>query len=394
MKNILFVIDSLTCGGAEKSLISLLNNIDYSIYNIDVLLFKRGGEFEEFLPKKVNLLDIPDYFKFLNGQYKGNKKNKIKYVVHRIGTSLGLRINNIRRKKIHSEQVVYKAIKNILQPLNKKYDIAVAYNQGFPTYFVSEKVQANKKLAWVNCNYIKTMYDKDLDNKFYNNIDKIVVVSQFIYDSMAKMKYGYKDKMKIILDIVDPKLIMDMAVEEVATEMDKGNEFRILTVGRLSTVKGYDLAVKTANLLKENKFKFKWFIIGEGPQRKEIEELIESYKLENEVKLLGPRLNPYPYMKNCDLYVQTSLKEGFGLTVIEAKILQNVVVATNFDTINELLKDKFDGIIVEKDENSIYEGIRDLINNKSLYNKIKSNVEKLKPYSSTNEIEKFYEEIS
>ena len=394
MKNILFVIDSLTCGGAEKSLISLLNNIDYSKYNVDLLLFKRGGEFERFIPSKVNLLEIPDYFKFLNGKYKGKKKNKINYGVYRLKTSLSLRINNIGNKKIHSEQIVYKSIRNILKPLDKKYDIAVAYNQGFPTYFVSEKVKAYKKLAWINCNYIKTMYDKELDNKFYNNIDKIVVVSQFIYDSMSKMKYGYKDKMKIILDIVDPKLIMDMAVEEEAKELDKEDKFKILTVGRLASVKGYDLAVKAANLLKANKFKFKWFIIGEGPERKEIEELIESYGLENEVILLGAKSNPYPYMKNCDLYVQTSRKEGFGLTVMEAKILKNVVVATNFDTINELLKDKFDGIIVEKDEIAIYEAIRELINNTSLYNKIKSNLEKIKPYSSIREIEKFYEEIS
>ena len=394
MKNILFVIDSLTCGGAEKSLISLLNNIDYSKYNVDLLLFKRGGEFERFIPSKVNLLEIPDYFKFLNGKYSGTKKNKIIYGIHRIKTSLNLRLNNISKNTIHSEQVVYKSIRNILQPLHKKYDVAVAYNQGFPTYFVSEKVKAYKKLAWINCNYIKTMYDKELDNKFYNNIDKIVVVSQFIYDSMSKMKYGYKDKMKIILDIVDPKLIMDMAVEEEAKELDKEDKFKILTVGRLASVKGYDLAVKAANLLKENKFKFKWFIIGEGPERKEIEELIESYGLENEVILLGAKSNPYPYMKNCDLYVQTSRKEGFGLTVMEAKILKNVVVATNFDTINELLKDKFDGIIVEKDEIAIYEAIRELINNTSLYNKIKSNLEKIKPYSSIREIEKFYEEIS
>ena len=394
MRNILFVIDSLTCGGAEKSLISLLNNIDYSKYKIDLLLFKRGGDFEKFLPSKVNLLEIPDYFKFLNGKYSGTKKNKIIYGIHRIKTSLNLRLNNISKNTIHSEQVVYKSIRNILQPLHKKYDVAVAYNQGLPTYFVSEKVKADKKLAWINCNYIKTMYDKDLDNRFYKNIDKIVVVSQFIYDSMSRMKYGYKYKMKIILDIVDPKLIIKMSVEEEAKELDEEDNFKILTVGRLASVKGYDLAVKAANLLKENKFKFKWFIIGEGPERKEIEELIESYGLKNEVILIGAKSNPYPYMKNCDLYVQTSRKEGFGLTVMEAKILKNVVVATNFDTINELITDNFDGVVVDKDERSIYEGIKLLINNTSFYDEIKKNVDKLKPYSSIKEIDKFYEEIS
>ncbi|EOU1715352.1 glycosyltransferase [Clostridium perfringens] len=393
MKDILFVIDSLTCGGAEKSLISLLNNIDYSIYNVDLLLIRRGGEFEKFLPKEVNLLEVPNYFKFLSREYTGTIQSKIKYTFYRCKTTLNLKINNIKRESIHSEQIVYNSIKKILKPIDKKYNVAVAYSQGFPTYFVSEKVKANKKLAWINCNYIKTKYDKDLDNKFYNNIDKIIVVSKFIYESMARMKYGYRDKMKIILDIIDPKLIINMSLEE-AKELKNIDKFKILTVGRLAKVKGYDLVIKTVNLLKLNNFDFKWFIIGEGLERNKIEELIKIYKLENEVTLLGSKSNPYKYMKRCDLYVQTSRKEGFGLTVMEAKILKKVVVATNFDTVNELLSDKVDGIIVEKDENSIYKAIKQLINNDTYYNEIKSNVEKLTPYNSINEINKFYDEIS
>ena len=99
-------------------------------------------------------------------------------------------------------------------------------------------------------------------------------------------------------------------------------------------------------------------------------------------------------MRECDLYVQTSRKEGFGLTVIEAKILKNVIVATKFDTVNELLTNNVDGVIVDKDENSIYEGIKKVINKPDFYNEIKSNVDKIKPYNSINEINKFYDEIS
>lgn len=393
MEDMLFVIDSLGCGGAEKSLISLLNNLDYSKYNVDLLLIKRGGEFEEFLPKDVNILESPEYFRYLNGDKEISIKKKLTYIKYRLLTTIKLRTNKNRKHQLHSEQVVYTSIKSILDGINKKYDVAIAYSQGFPTYFVSEIVKAKKKLAWINCNYIKTKYDKDIDNSYYNNIDRMIVVSNFIYDSMSDMKYNYRDKMKVILDIIDPKLINSMGLKDKAIELENIDEIKILTVGRLVTVKGYDLLVKTAKLLKENNYKFKWFVIGEGPERKEIEELIAKYNLKKEVVLLGAKSNPYPYMKKCDLYVQTSRKEGFGLTVIEAKILGNVIVSTNFDTVNELLKDNFDGIVVDKDENSIYKVIKSLIDNKSLYNKIKSNVENLKPYSSINEIDKFYEEI-
>lgn len=393
MKDILFVIDSLTCGGAEKSLISLLNNFDYSKYNVDILMMKRGGEFENFLPINVNILESPEYFRFLCGDKSISFKKKISYIKSRLNTTIRLRINDKRKEPIHSEQVVYNSIKNILNPMKKNYDLAVAYSQGFPTYFISEKVQADKKLAWINCNYVKTKYDKDLDNRFYNNIDKIIVVSNFIYNSMLEMKYNYKNKMKIILDIVDPKLIEDMAFNDEATEFNNVEEIKILTVGRLAAVKGYDLVVRTASLLKKNNYKFKWFIIGEGPERREIETLISKNELNNYVILLGAKSNPYPYMKSCNLYVQTSRKEGFGLTIMEAKILRKVIVSTNFDTINELIINGFDGIIAEKNENSIYSSIKKLLDDKSYFNKIEKNVKNLEQYNSIKEINKFYEEI-
>lgn len=394
MKDILFVIDSLTCGGAEKSLISLLNNIDYSLYNVDILLIRRGGEFEKFLPKEVNLLESPDYFKFLTGEYVGSIKNKVKYLVYRYKTSLKLRLNNISKKNIYSEQIVYLSVKNILSKVNKKYNSAIAYSQGFPTYFIAEKVNAYKKLAWINCNYVETKYNKDIDNIFYNNIDRIVVVSQNIYDSIANMGYNYKNKMIKILDIVDSKLIMDMALQEKAIEFNEVEEFKILTVGRLEKIKGYDLAIRTTSLLKKNNYKVKWFAIGEGNERGNLESLINEYDVKEEFILLGGKTNPYTYMNKCDLYVQTSRSEGFGLTVMEAKILKNVIITTNFNTASELIVDKVDGLIVNKKETSIFNTIKKLIDKPNVYNRIKKNIIESKIYDSVSEINKFYKEIS
>ncbi|MDZ4992179.1 glycosyltransferase [Clostridium perfringens] len=393
MKKILFVIDSLGCGGAEKSLISLLNNIDFSKIKVDILVMKKGGEFEKFLPKKVKILDVPEYFSFLNGEYKIKIYKKFLYEIYRIKTSLKLRANAINKNGIHSEQVVYNSIEKVLPNINKEYDVAIAYNQGFPTYFVAEKVRASKKIAWINCDYIRTKYDKDIDNYFYNKIDRIIVVSDFLYNSISEMKYSYKDKMKIILDIVDANLIKKMASDGNIKEFISVNGFKLLTVGRLVEVKGYDLLLKTAKLLKKNGHKFKWFIIGEGPERKEMENFIKKNNLVSEVVLLGAKSNPYPYMKHCDLYVQTSKKEGFGLTVIEAKILENVIVTTNFDTSKELIKDNFDGFIVEKKEEDIYQVINKILCDKNLYKTIKFNLEKSESYSTIGEINKFYEEI-
>lgn len=393
MKNILFVIDSLTCGGAEKSLISLLNNIDYSRYNIDLLLIKRGGEFEKFLPEKVNIINSPNYFKYLSGDKSDIAViDKIKFSCNRIRTSISLRMNNLSKKTIHSEQVVFRSTGNCLEEIKKEYDAAIAYNQGFPTYFVADKVVAKKKLAWINCDYVRTKYDKDIDCNFYNKIDNIITVSKFAYESISNMKYGYKSKLKIILDIVDPNLIDMMANSENTVELDNNN-FNILTVGRLATVKGYDLAVNTAKLLKDNGYKFKWYIIGEGAERDNIEKHIKESGLEDIVILLGAKTNPYPYMKNCNLYVQTSKKEGFGLTVMEAKILKSVIITTDFETSKELINNNNDGFIVLKDEEKIYDAITNVMNNPAEYKRIKDNLGKIKAYSSVNEINKIYEII-
>lgn len=392
MKKLLFVIDSLGCGGAEKSLISLLNNLDYFNYQVDLLLVSRGGEFESYLPQQVNIIQSPQYFSFLKGK-EVSFKRKLIYSFVRLKTSLKLRLYRLFKKNIHSEQIIYSSVQKCLDLIPKKYDVAIAYSQGFPTYFVSEKVKASKKMAWINCDYINTLYDKDFDYRFYKNIDKMIVVSDYIYDSVSKMKYNYQNKLKIIRDIVDPNMINSMSVSIDVPEM-KEEEFNILTVGRLATVKGYDLAMQTAVLLKQKKIKFKWFIIGEGPQRKEIEQDIIFHNLEEEFILLGAKANPYPYMRNCDLYVQCSRKEGFGLTVMEARILEKVVITTNFNTAKELINDSVNGLIVNMDANSLANAIITYIKENNLFNQIKENIINEKKYSSISEVEKFYEEIA
>ncbi|MCA2394142.1 glycosyltransferase, partial [Staphylococcus aureus] len=154
-KNILFVIDSLTIGGAEKSLISLLNLIDSSKYAIDVMLFKKGGELETYIPNYVNVLESPSYFCYINNE-KFPKSKRFIYLFYRTKTSLKLRLNNYRKSALHSEQVVFKSLNKIIMPMKKNYDVAIAYSQGMPTYFVANKVSALQKLAWINTDYANT----------------------------------------------------------------------------------------------------------------------------------------------------------------------------------------------------------------------------------------------
>lgn len=382
-KKLLFVIDSLTIGGAEKSLVTLLNLIDSSKYEIDLLLIKRGGDLEKYVPSYINILPVPKYFSSIENKFT------FENLYYRIKTSLNLRVNNYKKNVLHSEQVVFKSINRIISPLKKIYDIAIAYSQGMPTYLVANKVQASKKLAWINTDYVNTLYDKELDYKSYSKIDKIIAVSEHTKSSVSQLRREYKNKVDLILDIVDPNIIHKMSLEKDPEEFDK-SLINILTVGRLVSAKGYEKAIEVAKLLKHAGYKFKWFSIGEGPERKKLQKLIEEYELQDYFIFLGKKVNPYIYMRNCDIYVQTSLKEGFGLTVSEAKILKRPIVCTSFPTAMEIIHNEVDGLIVEHDIESIYNGVKKYLDEKGFRKKVLKKLNSTEPYSSVNQINNFY----
>jgi len=390
-KKLLFVIDSLTIGGAEKSLVSLLNLVDSSLYEVDLLLFRRGGDLERFIPKHVNILPIPEYFQFVNNS-KNLVNKRLSFYYFRIKTSISLRVNNFKKNTIHSEQVVYRCINKIMSPIQKIYDVAIAYSQGMPTYFVANKVHALKKLAWINTDYVNTLYDKEIDLESYNKIDHIIAVSKNTQDSVSKLRKEYNNKVEIILDIIDPNIINKMSEEYDVKEFKK-SLINILSVGRLVTAKSYETAIKVARLLKNSGYKFKWFGIGDGPEKEKLQELIDKYQLNDYFILLGKKINPYVYMRNCDIYVQTSIKEGFGLTVCEAKILKKPIVCTNFPTAKEIINHDMDGQIVNHDVESIYKGIIRYIDEFRFKEKINRNLHSTEPYTSVNQVKKFYEII-
>lgn len=393
MKNIIFIINSLTIGGSEKSLISLLQLIDYTEYNVDLMMLKQGEDLEKYIPKEVNIIDIPKYYRFIskNKKEKYSFKERLKFLFYRYYTSFNLRVNSKKKVPINSEQVLYKSHSKVLNKLEKKYDVAIAYAQGFPTYYVVDKIKAKKKIAWINCDYSTTIYDKAFDYRYYMKIDKIVAVSETIKKSIISLRPEYKSKLKVILDIVNPELIKSMAKENL--KLNTANEeFIILTVGRLVIHhKGYDIAVEAAKILKNSGYKFKWYIVGDGPDRKKIEQMIINNDLEDCFILLGKKDNPYPYMNICNIYVQPSRKEGFGLTVVEAKILNKLILCTNFNTASEIVNNNIDGLIVDMNAKSICDGIIKYINDNELRSKIKNNLLSSSIYNSVNEINKIYE---
>ena len=393
-ESILFVIDSLHCAGAEKSLTTLLSLLDYSKYDVDLQLFGYGGALEELVPKEVNILKPMEYIKFSslstkNAVIKSLKNMNFKMLSSRLKFSLAIRKNNYSNAQ--KARVYWQKVSNVIENNNKEYDIAISYAQGVPTFYVAEKVCAKKKLAWVNVSYKLEDEDRAFQEQFYDKYNKIVAVSDSAKNVFLETFNKYNDKLEIIYDINDADFIKKMSVQGQSYN-DNYTGLRILTIGRLDNQKGYDMALEACKILKEKGIEFKWYSLGIGPLKEEIEKYINENNLENNFKLLGVKSNPYPFIKDCDIYVQTSRFEGFGIAIAEARMLNKPVVTTRFDAVYNQMKDRKNGLVVDMNSQGIVNGILEVINNKELTNEIISYL-KTEKKGNTEELEKFYKLI-
>ena len=387
-KSILFVINSLGCGGAEKSLLSLLSLLDYDKYDVTLQMFRRGGMFEELLPPEVHVRKELDYTAFCSQSIaKQMLSFDFRRIAARVRTSLFLRQNRRAGQPLHDAQAYWKYSGTAFDPLPELYDVAVAWGQGTPTHFVAKKVRAKKKFAWVNADYENVGHDKDFDRRYYAAFTEIICVSNKLCLTLQKVFPEYAAKMTTIYDINNPATIFAMANQPCSLR-NEGN-LTLVTVGRLVPQKGYDIAAKAAWLLKKRGVRFHWYVVGGGDSAP-IEKDIVQYGIRDCFTLLGAKANPYPYMKAADIYVQTSKFEGYCLTLAEARMLNVPCVTTNFDVVYAQMIDGDNGLVVEMSAEAVADGIIRLATDQELYQHIKRFQEQEKK-GNVEEIEKFYE---
>lgn len=392
-KRILFVIDSLICAGAEKSLVTLLSLLDYSKYEVDLQLFRYGGEFECFLPKEVNLLPPLDYTCFLEkglySQIKGFVRgNHLDYLIARLKFSLRLRLN--KQTNITRARHYWQTVGDVIFKSKKRYDYAIAYAQGIPTFYVVDKIMADKKYAWVNVGYRLSGEEKTYQYNFYRQFSKIVLVSDSAMDIFRNVYPDLKEKMTVIWDMLDYEFIKKLSQNNNSfTDGFSGN--RIITVARLIQYqKGYDIALEACNILKKKGIKFKWYALGKGDFRPKMEQYIKEHDLEDYFILLGTTPNPYPYIKDATLYVQTSRHEGFGLSIAEARMLNVPVVTTEFDAVYNQMKNGKNGLVTPQNPVDVADAIERMLTDRDLYNSIVNYLQNEKKGNSE-EIQKFYQ---
>lgn len=375
-KKIAFVIESLDCGGAEKSLVTLLQNLDYDQFDVDLFLLNRGGVFEQMVPDKVQIKKLVSFA----------PERKLDTLLRRA------KYFYLRRwgKKQHPAQQFWKAFHTGIPPHTAVYDVAISYSQGFCTYYVASKMQATKKYTWLNTDYIKAGYDAGFDAMYYQQYDKVIPVSE---EGEATFKNAMEPFVKVetvvIKDISDKRVIVQQSREQVKEQFDK-EELNIVTVCRLEPPKGLDLAVQACYLLQQKGYPVHWYLVGDGSERNKIVAEIKALGLGNSFTLLGFSDNPYPYMAQSDIYVQTSRYEGWGLTLIEATLLQKPIVTTNFPTAYNIIKEGVNGYIVPMDAVALADKIAYLADHKSIMQAMASYEETFSEVNKTNSLTEFY----
>lgn len=389
-KNILFIMNSLHCGGAEHSLVSLLQIIDYSSYNVDLLLFQQEGIFLDKLPKEVHLLPSPVAYQYFDMSIKkaiiqSFKKGRFAIVLNRI---LAVSVLKTEKNPAVREQKMWKFLSPCLPVLEKEYDVAIGYLEKTPNYFCVVKTKAKKKMVWIHTNYSNMEMQPKYDIPYFKKCNAILTISSECALDLHNRFPQFSEKIKVIQNIVSPSVIQLMAESEIDETINFENA--IISVGRLSREKGADLAIEACKILKEKNIPFIWVFIGDGTQRNELEALVANYQLQDHVLLLGTKSNPYSYIKRATIYAQTSRFEGKSIALDEAKILQKPIVITNFSTATTQITHLQNGFIADMNPEAIANGIIEVLQNKSLQEVFQMNLSKEK-LGTEAEIEHFYQ---
>lgn len=368
MKRLLFVINTLGQAGAETALLNLLRQIDPKEYDISLYVLMGQGEMVSELPEYVKLLN--DSFcesTVLSVQGRRLMARRVMAAAFRRGTGFRLFPYILRnffsmaaKGRVQPDKLLWRLLSDGGQRFSEEYDLAVAYLEGGSAYYVANHVKALKKAAFLHVDYGKAGYNRGLDKDCYLDFDRVFAVSDEVKASFDKAYPECAERCFVFHNLLDVEEIRRKASLPGGFE-DDFQGIRILTVGRLTAQKAYDMALEAMSLLKERGEQVRWYVLGEGNQRNFLEEKRKKLGLEKDFLLPGAVKNPYPYFAQADIYVHATRFEGKSIAIQEAQILGKPVLVSDCSGNREQVTGEVDGLFCDLTPEGICEGIQRLI---------------------------------
>ena len=370
MKKIIFITKALWIGGIETALVNLLNQFDYKKYDVTLLVLH--GELdmlEQINPNcRVLIVDRDQTYTFK----KVYRYSRLYHLTERTDHPSSL------HKKMMWTIPMVRWIENRLYihyvrkfMKNEKFDTAIIYSDVVAEIAI-RTIKADKFLMFYHHGGMRHVYH---DKIAYKKCKKIIAVSQNQADKLKKFVPRYAEKIIAIPNLIDVNKIRNKG-QLTCDDVFDAKKFNIVSVGRISYEKGMDLAVYACEKLVAHGFRnIQWWIVGNGPEMQKLKKTILKLHMEEYVKLVGMKNNPYPYIRQADLYVQPSRVESFGLTIAEALILGKPVLATNTDGACEILKNGQNGSLCNIGSKELFEKCREILLNKTLFNKVSKKIE-------------------
>ena len=381
-KKIIFVISRMSIGGSQKSLVNALCSLDYDYYDVTLFVRENKTELISELPTDVKVIVNTNKRRFEHTPYTLFLYFLISFFVligkKNLANQFGIR----SRDYINYEKKHYKEI------LNQKYDIAISYLQGYTCKFTYDCVTADRMICFF---HNSTDALPDIHKEYLKRFDNVVVISEETKDFLSKRYPEINDRILVIKNLIN---IEDIIEKSKKKTINRENGITYLcTCGRMSPEKGFDLAKDAASLLKKQNYNFRWFFVGDGPEMSKLKKETEEHSFSEIILFLGSQENPYPWIAQCDIYIQPSYEEAQGLTMMEAQILNKPIVSTRTVGAKTIIFDYKTGILCDINAEALCDSIARLIDDKALCNQLTENTKQIDYQSYNQQIKKQWDKL-
>jgi glycosyltransferase involved in cell wall biosynthesis len=390
MKSVVFVYGKMVIGGSTTSLLSILNMIDFSRYQVDLLLYEHGGDLFDMIPREVRLLPQGKQYRDKSPLLLARRMLSPSYLK---AFAMSRLLAKAHGNPLLRPQIMSYESAAMSRRIERDYDIAIGFLEFWPTVYVANHINAGRKIGWLHIDYKAIGLIPSYDDACFRKLDSIVLVSKACVANFNSLFPHLSTRTACVENILSSKSIMAMAGLGSCDISVHHGDFNMVSVSRIVfSHKGLDRGVRIIRKLLDMNpdYRIKWWIIGDGEDVERLKAMIIECKLENQVVLLGKKVNPFPYVSQMDLFFLPSHYEGKPMAVTEAMMLHVPPLVTDYASAAEQVAHLVDGLVVENDDGAILQGLQLLLDHPDVIDRLKGNL-KCRDYSNPDEMSRIYD---